>query len=138
MRLIVDASTAVAWCAIHQATDMTWAAARHVRQFGALVPAHFPTEIANSVRYLLKRDLIDHVRVQDFTGMMLALDFECCAITNAQAMGSIFALANRHDLSIYDAAYLDLALSTGAQLATRDRALAASAATAGVALFQQQ
>lgn len=39
----------------------------------------------------------------------------------------IFELARHHELSIYDAAHLALALQEGAQLATGDRALAAAA-----------
>ena len=40
--------------------------------------------------------------------------------------------AERHDLSIYDATYLELGLRMRLPLATLDRALAAAAKTAGV------
>jgi predicted nucleic acid-binding protein len=43
-------------------------------------------------------------------------------------------LAPQHDLSVYDAAYLDLALLRSLPLATTHKALTKAARTAGVAL----
>jgi predicted nucleic acid-binding protein len=52
--------------------------------------------------------------------------------TNARAWTSIVALSDRYDLTPYDAAYLELAIRLGADLATRDAALGAAAKSAGV------
>ena len=41
-------------------------------------------------------------------------------------------LARRHGLTVYDAAYLELALRRGASLATLDMRLSAAAASEGV------
>lgn len=51
-------------------------------------------------------------------------------------LGEIVALARKHQLSTYDASYLDLALRKGLPLATQDKALIRAAADCGVALFQ--
>ena len=51
------------------------------------------------------------------------------------ALGDTLSLARRYKLSAYDAAYLELALRTGLQLATLDADLARAAATAGVPIF---
>lgn len=48
-------------------------------------------------------------------------------------MESHHEIAARHDLSAYDAAYLELALRRGLPLATCDKELAAAMAKAGVA-----
>ena len=45
-------------------------------------------------------------------------------------------LARAHNLSAYDAAYLELALRRGLKLATLDKKLKAAAAAAGVADYQ--
>jgi len=45
-------------------------------------------------------------------------------------------LAQRHQLTNYDAAYLALAAATSLPLATNDAALRRAAAAAGVPLFQ--
>jgi len=47
-----------------------------------------------------------------------------------------FRLADRHGLTVYDAAYLDLALREGLPLASLDKALCKAAENSGVALFQ--
>jgi predicted nucleic acid-binding protein len=48
----------------------------------------------------------------------------------------LHALANRHRLTSYDALYLDMALSTGLPLATRDKALRQAATESGVGVWQ--
>lgn len=47
----------------------------------------------------------------------------------------IFALATRHRLSFYDAAYLELAQSEAIALATLDQALARAATAEGISLI---
>jgi predicted nucleic acid-binding protein len=55
-------------------------------------------------------------------GLMLlqALPLSGDETTAEQVPGRIFALARKHGLTIYDAAYLELALRRGATLATFD------------------
>jgi predicted nucleic acid-binding protein len=47
----------------------------------------------------------------------------------------LMALARKHRLTVYDAAYLELAKREALPLATLDRALERAAAAEGVALF---
>lgn len=47
---------------------------------------------------------------------------------------SSFALAQRHELSVYDALYLDLAQARGIPLATLDKALRRAAIVEGLAV----
>ena len=48
----------------------------------------------------------------------------------------VFALAQLSGLTVYDAAYLDLAIREGSQLASLDDALRKAAVKAGLSLFQ--
>lgn len=48
----------------------------------------------------------------------------------------VYALAQKYQLSTYDASYLDLALRRELPLATQDKALARAAAECGVVLLQ--
>jgi predicted nucleic acid-binding protein len=50
--------------------------------------------------------------------------------------GPVLRLARTHRLTIYDAAYLDLAIQRGIELATRDGDLRRAARTAGVTLIE--
>jgi predicted nucleic acid-binding protein len=63
---------------------------------------------------------------------LAALPIRTHASTSADRRERVFDLAQAHRLSAYDATYLDLALQTGASLATFDRRLAAAADRAGV------
>jgi len=50
--------------------------------------------------------------------------------------GEVLLLAREQGLSVYDAAYLDLALRRGLPLATQDQVLREAARRMGVELFQ--
>jgi predicted nucleic acid-binding protein len=55
--------------------------------------------------------------------------------TNTRAWGDTINLARAHNLSAYDAAYLELALRLALPIATLDARLEAAAAAAGVARY---
>ena len=55
--------------------------------------------------------------------------------TSSRAFGDIVHLARAHQLSAYDAAYLELAIRRGLPLACLDGKLKTAAAAAGVVLF---
>jgi predicted nucleic acid-binding protein len=66
-----------------------------------------------------------------FTQLPAVVDQE----TNDRAGGETLALARQHTLSVYDAAYLELALRRGASLASLDEPLRAVAKKLGVPLL---
>ena len=55
--------------------------------------------------------------------------------TASRAGSDSAALARQYGLTIYDAAYLEIAMRRGASLATTDNALAKAAKAAGVPIF---
>jgi predicted nucleic acid-binding protein len=55
--------------------------------------------------------------------------------TNDRAWGEVLSLGRAHRPSAYDAAYLELALRRGLQLATLDHKLKAAACAVGVLTF---
>ena len=61
-----------------------------------------------------------------------ALPIEIDPVSASRVWGPTLALAGEHNLSIYDAMYLELALRMQLPLATLDRALAAAAQAAGL------
>jgi predicted nucleic acid-binding protein len=56
--------------------------------------------------------------------------------TSARAWTDTIALARAHDLSAYDAAYLELAVREGLPIATLDDRLRAAAKAVGVPVFK--
>ena len=67
--------------------------------------------------------------------LLLELPIEIDPETAERCWGASFELAAEFGLTVYDAAYLELALRREATLATADRALAAASRQAGVPLL---
>ena len=94
---------------------------------GAVAPQLWPLEASNA---LLVAERRRRISADDRAGLLRFLADLPIAIdpqTAAQAWAGTTALAQRHDLTAYDAAYLELAIRLDLPLATRDRALARAA-----------
>ena len=125
---IADSSVGVAWAVNSQASQATDELLERVAA-GALlvVPALWPFEIANSLLVLLRRKKIlaeDRERaLSALARLPLAVDDDGPRL----AFGKISELAADHGLSVYDAAYLELAIRRKLPLASRDHALCKAA-----------
>jgi predicted nucleic acid-binding protein len=135
MRLIVDTSIAIPWVARNQANALTEAAADAVTTTGAVVPAHFQLELVNALTQLERRGRLSRAVIDGFLAEMPRLPFEIDRVAMDNVASSILPLARAHDLTLYDAAYLELSLRTNLPLATRDSELRAAALAAGANLF---
>lgn len=128
--LVVDASVAAAWFLPDEATPFTEAALSATAQGDVWVPALWLLEIGNLLISAQRRRRIDATQrlalIAAADALRLRVDREPVALR------SIDALADRHRLSSYDAAYLELALRRQLPLATRDAALLAAMPVEGV------
>jgi predicted nucleic acid-binding protein len=132
---VIDASVAVAWCARSQGNTFTDSVLNAVAESGGHVPAQFLFEVIHSLIRLERRGTIVQSALDEFVRSVQHLPLTVDAAYETTEMATLYALARRYDLKIYDAAYLDLARRTGLPLATRDVALARAARDAGVALL---
>jgi predicted nucleic acid-binding protein len=57
-------------------------------------------------------------------------------LTDPVSYERVFAVARRHQLTFYDAAYLDIAMREQCPLASLDRKLVLAAESEGILLFQ--
>ena len=96
-----------------------------------LAPAHFGHEVANALLRGLPEEAAD---AEELLEQLFVVGIETADRGRSGLLGSM-RLARRHGLTIYDAAYLDLALDVDAALATLDRDLAAAAARERVAVI---
>jgi predicted nucleic acid-binding protein len=132
--VVLDCSAAVSWCFEDEATAAGEALLDRVGRNGALVPVLWPFEIANTLVMAERRGRLTGARVAAFVAAIedlpITVDEEI-----SSALHEVLALARGERLTVYDAAYLELAMRTGLPLATRDRALAAAAASSGVVLI---
>jgi predicted nucleic acid-binding protein len=93
-----------------------------------LAPAHFQAEVANALLRSVRLDATDAI------GRLHQLYVAGVDVADRGLVGIADAieLADTHRLSVYDAAYLSLAMDVDGELATNDRALAKAARAEGV------
>lgn len=131
---VIDASTILAWCFDDETSDTAVAVVDRLLSEGGVAPAHWPLEIANAVRSAERRGRIDETAIGRLRTMVGSLPIDVVPVELSTAFG-IGDTARRHDLSVYDAAYLDLAAYRGLGLATIDTRLAGACRAAGVPLI---
>jgi predicted nucleic acid-binding protein len=130
---VVDASIGVAWVHPAQATTRSLALLDLIAA-GAVVraPALWSLETANALLVLARRGkLTEDERATALTALgqlSVVLDHEMAGL----AFGKLSDLATRHGLSVYDAAYLEVALRRKVPIACQDGRLRAAAKGARV------
>ena len=101
----------------------------------ASVPQHWALEVANGLLMAVRRRRIDDEFRRGAIEDAASLPVEVANDTSAWAWSALSDLAIRHSLTIYDAAYLELARRRRLPLATLDRRLTAAASAEGVKLI---
>lgn len=93
----------------------------------AWVPQLWRLEVANSLLVAVRRNRIDKAfrdaSLADLARLRIQVDVDMSSF----AWSTTLELAEKHDLTLYAAAYLELALRLSLPLATRDEALRAAA-----------
>ena len=132
MSVVVDASMAVAWLFDDERTDAAHDVMRRVAAAGAVVPSLWRLEVANMLRNAVRRGRCDEDYVDRSLERLGRLAIVTDDETDSQAWGATRALARELGLTLYDAAYLELAIRKGGVLASGDADLLAAAERRGV------
>lgn len=130
--LVLDCSVAIAWCFEDEASDAGDTLLERVRDDGALVPALWFWEVANVLTLAARRGRIGSGDVAARLALLTALPIRIDNEGVARAWRETALLAQAEALTVYDAAYLELALRLGAPLATLDAELQQAAVRVGV------
>lgn len=130
--LVLDNSVIVGWFVKDQANDYTRRISRLARREELVVPALWETEFANVMAVLARRRILPRHQLATILGQAERLNLQ--VDREPVSPRTLFALAERHGVSAYDAAYLEVAERRGLPLATRDASLAGAARASGVAV----
>ena len=134
--IVVDASIASAWCFPDERTDYTHGVFQAVTSsLEAFAPRLWAYEIRNSVLMGLRRGRISK---PDAEQSLASLNDLNARLSEPSSYDEVFTLADRHSLTVYDAAYLDLSQHEGVPLASLDRQLIRAAQSVGISLFQSR
>lgn len=131
---VIDASIVLAWCLDDEKSELADSAIERLLAEGGVAPAHWPLEVTNGLRTAERRGRIDEPALRRLGPRLTQLPVDIAPVELSTALG-VIEPARTHDLSVYDAAYLDLAEFRGLGLATVDARLAEACRVAGIALI---
>jgi predicted nucleic acid-binding protein len=132
---VLDCSVTMAWCFEDEADTFADAVLDRLDRDTALMTSIWPLEVGSALVVAERRRRLTERDAARFFDLLAGLPIVVSELSLAQVAGHVVALARRHDLSAYDAAYLELAMREGVSLATRDAALRRAASAVGVPLF---
>ena len=133
MSLILDSSATLAWIYGDETTAAIRGVSDAIADSGAVVPALWRLEVANSLTVAIRRRRID----PDFRRAALA-DLALLDITTGKPTPTwtdTLNLADHFRLTVYEAAYLELARRRTLPLATLDQELRIAALAIGVTVL---
>ncbi len=132
MAFVLDCSVTMAWVFPDEASESTDVLRESLVKDRAVVPVIWPIEVGNVLLVATRRGRItqdDWPRIRDdLEALPIDTDPESCA----KVLDTVLPIANEHDLSVYDAMYLELALRLELPLATLDQRLVAAGKRAGI------
>lgn len=135
MTFVLDASIAVAWGLGDERTAESLGVLDVVEADGAIVPRMWPFEVANALVVAERRGRATEAETGRLLELLKRLPIDVVEAPRDATLDALTAVGREHRLSVYDAAYVDLALRRGVSLATFDRPMRAAAQKVGIALL---
>ncbi len=123
MGFVLDASVTISWT-LREVDPRARLAWRRVRNEQVVVPTLWWFELRNALVVNERRGRLTELRTGRFLRALTRLSI---MVDHSPDEITVLALARRHRITVYDAAYLELALREDLPLATLDAALARAA-----------
>jgi predicted nucleic acid-binding protein len=133
MALVLDSSVCLSWFFPDERTSFTDAALELAAHEECWVPSVWRLEFPNALLVAERRRRLTRAERLQMLDEAARLSLRVDALVHD--LRQISLLAEKHGLSTYDAAYLELALRLATPLITLDKELAAASASAGVTVY---
>lgn len=134
MSFVLDASVAASWFLPDEFNEVAAEARSRITHGGAWAPGLWWYEIRNVLITSERKNRLASGTADVAAAMLRKLPI---VLDHEPSEVSILKLCRQHRLTVYDAAYLELALREALPLATLDAALIAAARAEGVRLLAQ-
>ena len=131
-RIVVDNSIFLSWCLADENDPIAERAMELTIEQGAIVPGIWWYELRNALIVNERRGRLD---AADSRSTLADLGVMRITIDRDHDEAPLLDLAREHDLSVYDAAYLEVALRRSLPLASLDRRLCDAASACQIALL---
>lgn len=118
--IVLDNSVVLSWCLQDEAEQLAEQAMRRVIEYGAIVPGTWRYELRNA---LVVNERRGRLSAADTAATLADRRQMRIAIDQTHDEGVVIALAREHNLSVYDAAYLEVALRHTLPIASLDQRL---------------
>ncbi len=135
MPFVLDSSVALAWVLPDESNPTLDRLCDRLTDDIALVPPVWPLEIGNVLLVAVKRGRLtvkDRIRL---VRELRALPVEIDGTSTERSLEETLALAQKYDLTTYDASYIELALRRDVSLATLDNRLRKACLSAKISLL---
>jgi predicted nucleic acid-binding protein len=133
--VVLDSSVTLAWLYSDELTDPVRQVFERVTATRAWVPPLWRLEVANSLHMAVRRKRLDAAFRNASLADLALLNIGTDPDTDAFAWSTTLQLAALHGLTVYDAAYLELAQRMALPLATLYEELRAAGRAMGIALL---
>ena len=130
--IVIDNSIVLCWCLTDESDPMADKAMRRVVDDGAVVPGIWWYEVRNALAVNERRGRLD---AADTVAILTDLGQMSISVDQEHDDVMILSLARQHALSVYDAAYIEVALRRGLPMASLDRRLGQAAAARHITLL---
>ena len=133
---VIDNSVIMSWCFKDETSQYSDNILEKLTVSMAVVPSIWPLEIANVLLEAERKNRLGEADSARFITLINKLPIKVEQETPERMLKEIFALAREHDLSSYDASYLDLAMKSGLPIATLDEKLISAAKRSHVPVLE--
>ena len=107
---VIDSSVAIAWCFPDELDDYSQSVLDALATQAAIVPDLWHLEVANTLLVGERRKRSTQANTVRWMAFLASLPISVDDHTHFHASGDITTLGRSHNLSAYDAAYLELAM----------------------------
>ena len=134
---VLDASVALSWFFDDEFSSYSASIAEIMPRSQAVVPIVWPLEMANGFLTAFRRGRLPETKAPALIGALdrLRVDIDR-GIAPEFLTHATLTIGIAHDLSAYDASYLELAMRRGLPFATQDERLLRAAGAAGIEILQ--
>lgn len=131
MQFVLDCSVSIAWFLDDEKAPNTDAILDLFAQgHTAIVPALWCSEFLNALRNAANRNRLEKAKLREIIKQVAALPIRVSA--EPPQLAHLFSCYQKHSLTPYDAAYLELAMRLRLPIACVDEALMQAAVSAGI------
>lgn len=135
-RFVIDNSVVMSWCFEDEGSSYAEVVLESLDAGRAFVPAIWPLEVGNVLLMAERKKRLSHSSAVRFLDLLSGLPISVEQETPDRMLKEILSLAREHELSTYDASYLDLAMRLDLPISTRDISLVEVAKKCEVPIYE--